>query len=328
MKLTKKLLFSAMLAGILHTAPAGTSDNIEDIKVEEETKPDTIELFKKSKIAFIKEDSKNSGIWTIKPDGKDLTAIVTSVDKTFGYPSWSNGNRLAYVINHAEDKNKRGLYISNSNGRESKKIMGGIHAYYGWQSPSWSPDGKKLTLGYKCGKTFNLITIRTNGEDKKNLSDYSDDFSESFPSWSPLGTDIIFRSDIEGDKEIYLKNNEGTINLTNNPANESHPSYSPDGKKIAFISDRDGNYEIYVMNSDGSNQTRLTNDPSREIYPDWSPDGSHLTFSSNKTGNFEIYVMEADGSNSTQITNSNGANNYWPSWSKIKDWETNANINF
>ena len=71
---------------------------------------------------------------------------------------------------------------------------------------------------------------------------------------------IAFRSNRDGNYEIYVRNADGSgqTNLTNNPAGDFEPTWSPDGEKIAFRSNRDGNEEIYVMNADGSDLTRLT----------------------------------------------------------------------
>ena len=97
---------------------------------------------------------------------------------------------------------------------------------------------------------------------------------------------IAFRSDRDGNGEIYVMNADGTnqTRLTNNSAEDIWPSWSPDGTKIAFMSDRDGNGEIYVMNADGTNQTRLTNNSATEYCPSWSPDGTKIVFMSNRDG--------------------------------------------
>ena len=67
---------------------------------------------------------------------------------------------------------------------------------------------------------------------------------------------IIFASDRDGNKEIYVMDADGSnaTRLTNNSTREYYPSWSPDGSKIAFVSDRDGgtdaSKEIYVMDTD------------------------------------------------------------------------------
>ena len=127
---------------------------------------------------------------------------------------------------------------------------------------------------------------------------------------------IIFASDRDGNKEIYVMDADGSnqTRLTTNSSLDVEPSWSPNGSKIAFNSDRDGNKEIYVMNADGSNATRLTNNDSLDADLSWSPDGSKIVFNSNRGDNSkEIYVMDADGSNQTRLTN-NSAADFPPNW--------------
>ncbi len=129
--------------------------------------------------------------------------------------------------------------------------------------------------------------------------------SESYPHWSPDGTQITFATDRDGNSEIYAMSADGSnsVNLTNNSSLDAGHYWSPDGSQIVFYSDRDGNREIYVMNADGSGLTRLTNNSVLDDLPSWSPDGTQIAFRSNRDGNYEIYVMNADGSNPVRLTN-------------------------
>jgi hypothetical protein len=133
---------------------------------------------------------------------------------------------------------------------------------------------------------------------------------------APSNGKIAFRSDRDGNFEIYVMNPDGTgqVNISNNPGSDNVPSWSPDGLRIAFETDRDGGNEIYVMNGDGSNVTRLTVNQAEDRAPSWSPDGTKIAFTSSRDGDFEIFVMNADGTNQTQLTN-NTAIDFSPQWS-------------
>jgi dipeptidyl aminopeptidase/acylaminoacyl peptidase len=113
--------------------------------------------------------------------------------------------------------------------------------------------------------------MNADGSGQINLSNHP--ALDDKPTWSPDGTKLAFRSDRDGNQEIYVMNADGTgqTNLTNHAANDGGPDWSSDGTKIAFNSDRDGNLEVYVMNPDGSGLTNLTNNPAHDYEPDWSP---------------------------------------------------------
>ena len=110
---------------------------------------------------------------------------------------------------------------------------------------------------------------------------------------------IAFRSDRDGNSEIYVMNPDGSdqVNISNNPALDTRPAWSADGNWIAFRSNRDGNSEIYKMRADGSGQTRLTVDPDKDIFPAWTSDG-RIVFE--RSG--EVYIINADGSGEQNIT--------------------------
>jgi len=134
---------------------------------------------------------------------------------------------------------------------------------------------------------------------------------------------IVFRSNRDGDDEIYVMNADGTNvkKLTNNTASDRNPVWSPDATKIAFTSDRDGDWEIYVMNSDGSDVVQLTKNSIVDLDPSWSPDGKKIAFrSGSSVTNTGIYVMNADGSNLKRLAYPHAiiSNQAWsPDGSKI-----------
>ena len=140
--------------------------------------------------------------------------------------------------------------------------------------------------------------------------------SDFDPTWSPDGTHIAFRSQRDGNDEIYVMNVDGTCqrNLTNDAVNDWSPAWSPDGTRIAFARFFDDNQftDLAIINVDGSGLQRLTTASGE--YPTWSPDGAQIAFATARDGNYEIYVMKADGTDQTRLTN-NPAYDMSPVWS-------------
>jgi len=116
---------------------------------------------------------------------------------------------------------------------------------------------------------------------------------DHFPSISGDGSKIAFYSDVDGDREIFVVNSDGSglLQLTSNTASDQFPSISGDGSKIAFYSNVDGDYEIFVINSDGTGLLQLTSNTAWDGHPSISGDGSKIAFFSNVDGDHEIFVV-------------------------------------
>ena len=137
------------------------------------------------------------------------------------------------------------------------------------------------------------------------------------PTWAPDGTRLAFRSDREGNDEVYVMNADGSgqRNLTRHPASDYSPAWSPDGRRIAFATGRDDptGSDLWSMRADGSHPGPLIRQQGIDEYPVWAPDGSRLAFGCtlgavlpSRVGDFEICVANADGTGLRRITNAAG----------------------
>jgi Tol biopolymer transport system component len=108
-------------------------------------------------------------------------------------------------------------------------------------------------------------------------------------TWSPNGARIAFRSERNGDPEIWLMKADGSGQRR--LARGLSPAWSPDGSMIAY-GNPDG---LSVMNADGSGQHRVPHTAGGE-YPSWSPDGRRIAFNSNLSGDHVMYIVDVDGS--------------------------------
>ena len=84
--------------------------------------------------------------------------------------------------------------------------------------------------------------------------------TDTAPSLSPDGTQVVFMSKREGENwDIYVSNIDGSglIRLTQDNAQDGLPVWSPDGNAIAFVSDRGGIWAVWVMTPDGKGISQL-----------------------------------------------------------------------
>ncbi len=145
------------------------------------------------------------------------------------------------------------------------------------------------------------------------------------PCWSPDGSRIAFSARVDGNRDIYLMNADGShvTQLTTHPASDGGPSWSPDGTMIAFESNRSGSSQVWRTNVEkgnwGYNLTQLTRDtPHRRVnnFLSWSPDGLWIVFEADRDRDDpEIYLANAvDGSNQQRLTFTRALDEV-PAWS-------------
>jgi Tol biopolymer transport system component len=139
------------------------------------------------------------------------------------------------------------------------------------------------------------------------------------PQFNPVRNQIVFVSDRNGNRDIFLMNADGSgqIPLTHDPGADFHPRFSPDGNKVAFVSSRDGDYDIFVVNTDGSGETRISSNSATDDSPSLSSDGSEIAYASNSDGDFEIFIARADGSGQPRQLTNNTASDQNPNFSPV-----------
>ncbi|CAA0824944.1 tolB protein-related [Striga hermonthica] len=167
--------------------------------------------------------------------------------------------------------------------------------------------------------------------------------NNAFPSCSPDGKSIVFRSGRSGHKNLYIVGAvkgeiEGEIRqLTEGPWIDTMPSWSPDGKLIAFSSNRHNRdntdaFGIYLVKPDGTGVTRVQvagveEERERLNHVCFSVDGEWLLFTANLGGvtaepvglpnQFQpygdLYLVRLDGSCLRRLT-WNGYENGTPAW--------------
>ncbi|CAL5423233.1 unnamed protein product [Camellia sinensis] len=272
------------------------------------------------------------------------------------FPSFSpDGDLIAF--NPDFDSNS-GLKIVKSDGSKRWTLFQGRTAFCN----SWSTTEKNViftSLGPIFESVKATVQIARISFDLASLDDNhhetvpvpvdikiltrEDTGNNAFPSCSPDGKFVVFRSGRSGHKNLYIVDavngefEEGGIRqLTEGSGIDTMPSWSPDGKLIAFSSNKHNPYRvdtfsIYVIHPDGTGLRRIhvasEVDKERINHVCFSADGDWLLFTANLGGvtaepvslpnQFQpygdLYAVRLDGSGLRRLT-CNGYENGTPAW--------------
>ncbi|KAK8572321.1 hypothetical protein V6N13_047925 [Hibiscus sabdariffa] len=253
------------------------------------------------------------------------------------FPTFSPaGDRIAYV-------NFPGIYVVNRDGSNLRPVFP-LNAF----AIAWDPV-RKGTVYTSAGPEFSsestevdIVAIDVDNVDRSYYKRLTiDGKNNAFPSPSPDGKRIVFRSGRTGYKNLYIMDAiEGEMGglqrLTDGPWIDTMCNWSPDGDWIAFASDRhnpgSGSFELYLIHPNGTGLRRLISSgmSGRTNHPSFSPDGKLIVFTTDYGGisaepisnphHFgpygEIYTIKLDGSDLKRLTH-NSYEDGTPSWAPL-----------
>lgn len=138
-----------------------------------------------------------------------------------------------------------------------------------------SPDGKRMLASARG----DIFTIPAKNGITRNLTQSSGAHDRN-PKWSPDGKYIAYISDIGGEFEIYIQNNDGSeeaIQLTKNADTYKYKlKWSPDSKKIIWS---DKMLRLQYIDIDSKKVTIVDKSKIWEYNQfEWSPDSKWITY--------------------------------------------------
>ncbi|GJN22714.1 hypothetical protein PR202_gb10309 [Eleusine coracana subsp. coracana] len=273
---------------------------------------------------------------SIKSPAPDAFSLFR-IDGSF--PSFSHdGKRIAFV-------GLPGLFVVNSDGSGGRRqIFSGNAFPTAWD---WKRKGVIYT---SIGPEFSSESTKVDVV-AVSLDDDDDDSSHvsikrltiggdnnAFPSPSPDGKWVVFRSGRSGHKNLYIMDAEdgeagGIRQLTEGPWSDTMCNWSPDGEWIAFASDRhapgSGSFAIYMVHPNGTGLRRVVHSggAGRTNHPWFSPDSKTIVFTSDYAAVSaepvsnphhyqpygEIFTVNIDGTGIRRLTH-NSFEDGTPSW--------------
>ncbi len=248
--------------------------------------------------------------------------VVTNANWSIYSPRIApGGEKIVFASAHEGQDN---IYIINRDGSNLKRLTGPARAKRDGYA-SWSPDGAKLIFFREYSYCNDIYIMDSRGNDQINLTNirslgnlWSNEFSE-FP-WSPDGKKVVFTSNRDGFRKIYVmdKNGKNTRQITNNSETQDYGAvWAPNRNVIAYVSTGgvNGETDILTLNVDSprAKPINITKSPYHDTSPVWSPDGTQILFVSNRDSDSELYIMNSDGSNVRRVTHTAGPKDN-PSW--------------
>ena len=190
-------------------------------------------------------------------------------------------------------------------------------AYENIEGVALSPKGERAVFVARG----DIFTVPIEKGPTRNLTD-SSNAHDRWARWSPDGRKIAFVSDLSGEEQVYLIDQDGSgkpEQLTSGfRAMLYAPEWAPDNKRLA-LSDKNG--KLYVLTLAGRDVTEIADDTRGRIFDyAWSPNGGHLAFSMEDVNGFDaIYIWSvADG----VVRRVTGAyhDEYGPAWGADGDY--------
>ncbi len=160
-----------------------------------------------------------------------------------------------------------------------------------------APDGKRIVLGARG----DVYTLPVKSGITRNLTN-SCGVNDRNVEWSPDGKYISYISDVNGEDEIYLINQDGTgepEQLTeNSDTYKYNPIWSPDGKKLLW---GDKKLRLQYIDIESKEVTLVDESTSWEMRDyNWSPDSRYITYSLPETSAVTkvwVYSLETGDKN-------------------------------
>ena len=211
-----------------------------------------------SKIVFVSDRDGNEEVYVMNSDGSNQTRL-TNDPGTDNNPAWSlDGTKIAFI---STMDGTQEVYVMDHDGANKTRLT---NNGFNEADPSWCTDGRIVFASLRgswdifimnsdgtgemqltgagghqnrpiCSPSVSLIAFENGAQlvimnvDGSNQSSVSVTAFRGVDSWSPDGSKILFRTNRDGNEEVYVMNADGSnqTRLTNNGAFDGEANWRP-----------------------------------------------------------------------------------------------------
>lgn len=200
--------------------------------------------------------------------------------------------RIAYVMVVKTPQGKRySLEIADADGYNPLTLVKSKEPI---MSPSWSPDGHRLTFVSFEKNRAEIYLIDVSTGRRELLSKFPG--INGAPAWSPDGRSLALVLSKEGSPKLYLLDliSRQLTQLTQGYSIDTEPAWSKDGQQLYFTSNRGGKPQIYRMEMASRKVDRVTFEGGYNARPMLTPDGRYLVMMHREDQGGEFHIASQD----------------------------------
>jgi len=209
-------------------------------------------------IAFVSMRDGGRKVYLMDADGGNVRRLTAAPGDDESSPTFSaDGTRVAYLASN--DKHAPRVSVAHlGKGQSGVVSQNAERTIEG--APVWSPDGSHLLFGVKKGEGVQLVLMRADGSERRQVTATSARSGQ--PQWSPDGKQVLFLS-VPGDEarqSVFVMNADGSSQrkLKGTANDIMDARWSADGRRIYFVEQLPSGGQIFSMDRQGQDLRRLS----------------------------------------------------------------------